>query len=214
MAPANKIFYVEGELVGTCIYLGDSHVKNGRRYAHFKCKCGNEFITTIQKIKSGHTKSCGCDLVSHLISINKTHGMANSVEYITWGAIKQRCSNPNVPCFKRYGKRGIGISKEWFNSFETFFKDMGPKPSPDHSIERIENSKSYSKENCKWATPKEQANNRRSTIKLFYRGETLSVKQWCERLNLPYSAIIQRVNANWDCIEALETPVKKSKCQK
>lgn len=91
----------------------------------------------------------------------KTHGMTNTSEYRSWHHMKGRCLNPKDYDYKNYGGRGIDICQDWVDSFESFYKDMGPKPSRNHSLERIDNSKGYNKENCKWATRKEQNNNQR-----------------------------------------------------
>jgi hypothetical protein len=85
-------------------------------------------------------------------------------EYVTWAGMKQRCLNPHCADYKRYGGRGIGICERWRNSFENFFTDMGPKPSPKYSIDRIDNDGNYEPGNCRWATSGEQQTNKRSTI--------------------------------------------------
>lgn len=80
-----------------------------------------------------------------------THGMTGSPEYETWLGMRRRCYNPNRSDYARYGGRGITVSQEWKNSFEEFYRDMGPRPK-DHSLERIDNSKEYCKDNCVWAS--------------------------------------------------------------
>jgi hypothetical protein len=102
--------------------------------------------------------------------VYKTHGKTKSPEYESWRSIKSRCCNPTAANYFRYGKIGITMCDSWANSFETFYKDMGPRP-PNTTIDRLDNSSGYSKENCRWATPKEQSNNRTCTRFLEYKGE-------------------------------------------
>lgn len=134
--------------------------KNGRRYWLCKCDCGNETIVSVSNLKK--TKSCGCE---QFIGNHKTHGRSKTTEYKSWSGMIERCTNQSSKHYKRYGGRGISVCDEWRNSFETFFNDMGLKPSPKHSIDRINNDKGYSKENCRWATHVEQVNNS-TTVRL------------------------------------------------
>lgn len=104
--------------------------------------------------------------------------------YYIWCSIKQRCTNPNVKNYHRYGGRGVTMCEEWMNDFEAFAKDMGPRPSSRHSIERIDNDKGYCKENCKWATREEQSSNQCYTVFYEYKGEKLSETQWARKLGI------------------------------
>lgn len=124
-----------------------------------RCTCGTEKVIQQSNLITGGTKSCGCLFVEQLIARNTTHGMDNTPEHISWENMKQRCLNPNHPDYPKYGKRGITVCVEWLE-FKQFFADMGKCP-PDHTLDRENNGLGYNKNNCRWATYKEQANNRR-----------------------------------------------------
>lgn len=101
-----------------------------------------------------------------------------SPEYAAWAGIKQRCLNKKNRFYKNYGGRGITVCARWLNSFDNFCADMGPRPSPKHSIERVNNDLGYSPENCKWATKFEQTRNTRRNVILEYNGESKCLTDW------------------------------------
>lgn len=126
------------------------------------CECSKEIVSHLSDLKRSHTRSCGClqkEKVQTQGFRNKTHGMVNSREFRSWEAMKRRCLNQKDPSYKNYGGRGILICDRWMK-FENFYEDMGKRPEK-MSLERINNNRGYSKDNCKWATMKEQQNNKR-----------------------------------------------------
>jgi hypothetical protein len=134
------------------------------RYILAKCKCGKEKEIQLAHLRNGASTQCiGCAGKNNKHALK--HGLISSPEYITWLAMKQRCYDSKRHNYKHYGERGIIICERWLNSFENFYADMGPRPSPKHSIDRINNDGNYEPVNCRWATQKEQVNNTRNIKK-------------------------------------------------
>ncbi len=184
----NKVF---GQLT-VINWLGDSKWE-------CRCSCGNITKVFTSNLTSGHTISCGC----YKPDIS-THGKTETKEYSIWSNIKTRCYNKNSLDYPRYGGRGITMCIDWLDSFERFFEDMGICPE-NLSLERIDNDRGYYKENCKWATKKEQSYNRRSNRIIEYNGVSKPLKLLCEDLNVSYKLVHLRLSKGWTIKEAIET---------
>lgn len=184
---------LRGRKFGRLTVTQFAYKRNKIYYYNCVCECGKECIKSrsylIYKSSSIH-KSCGCwrkeQQAKTTRETHNLHTLKHRPEYITWKAMKARCYNKGNKQFNDYGGRGIKVCAHWLNSFENFLADMGEKPSPAHSLDRINTNGDYCPENCRWATREEQANNKRSSIMIEYNGKIQTFAQWCKELNLPY----------------------------
>lgn len=169
-----------------------------------KCDCGEATIVRGDGLKSGSTKSCGCYNRGRIM----THGMKGTQEYKAWQSMRQRCENPKDSNYKDYGARGIKVCRQW-KDFSVFIRDMGLKPSPSYTLDRVDNDSGYFKTNCRWATCQEQSNNRRRTVFMQCHGETLPLAEWSRKTGVPYGVLWQRyTKLNWSPINTLYVPVR------
>lgn len=178
-----------GMIFGRLTVIDYLEHRNGHAFWSCQCVCGKSKSVSSTNLKNGHTQSCGCLEAETFRSHRTTHGMSKSPEFQSWQRMLGRCkyayrTNPNYKAHLYYLDRGIAVCERWANSFENFFADMGPKPTPKHSLDRIDNDKGYSPENCRWATAREQALNKRSATILNYKGERKNMSIWAEQLGI------------------------------
>lgn len=189
------------------------NAKDGHAQWLCKCECGNYKIICGRSLQKGVTLSCGCLISEITTKRNTKHNLYNSRIYSIYKDMKKRCYNKNNKSYENYGGRGIKICDEWLNKengFINFYNwaiNNGYKV--DLTIDRINVNGNYEPSNCKWATIKEQANNRRSNHLITYNGETHNITQWAEILNISYGALKNRIRNGWDIEKAFNTPQKK-----
>lgn len=172
------------------------------------CDCGESVNVLPGNLKNGHTQSCGC--LAQESRRQGKHGKCQSSEYKSWAGMLERCRRPACPAYRYYGARGIVVCERWIE-FAAFYEGMGPKPSPKHSIDRIDNSGNYEPGNCRWATQTEQANNKRSNVILTHDGLSLTVREWAERTGIKEMTLGHRISAGWPVHKALTKPVSQGK---
>jgi hypothetical protein len=163
--------------------------------ANWKCLCDCGKVTNVlgDNLRRGLQVSCGCFHLEKITTHGATKGSKKSIEYKIWQEMRRRCADVHSESFQFYGARGITVCDRWLNSFENFFDDMGKRPSPRHSIDRIYNDDGYSPSNCRWATGTQQSINQRmrKTNKSGYKGVNWSEKRqlWESRITLNYKMI-------------------------
>jgi len=185
--------------------------KSGRSAWECVCECGNRKVVLSQDLKSGHILSCGCFLKERRMVNTRRHGATAggkaTTEYHAWLSMVKRCTCPKNKSYRNYGGRGIKVCERW-SDFVNFLADMGKKPD-GLTLERIDNNKGYSPENCKWATLKEQARNRRITTFMTHDGVTRSRPEWAEIMGITNSTIRSRMEKGWSVHRALTEPVQR-----
>lgn len=168
-----------------------------------KCDCGNEIKVLGYRLTTGQTKSCGCLKSKYKGKQKRIRDIIHS----RYHNMKQRCYNPNEKAYKNYGGRGITVCEEWKQSFEPFYDWAICNGFKEYlTIDRIDNNKGYSPENCRWITRKEQNNNFRKNRLITYNGETKTMAQWAEILNIKYKIFSSRFASGWSLDRLFNTP--------
>lgn len=152
-----KLNILPGQVFGRLTVVKEIERHNKRRYFELLCSCGNHTIVSLSSLSAGATKSCGC----LMLVTGKTHGLSKHPLYSVWDGMKQRCTNNRTIGYRNYGGRGIAVCESW-NVFENFYNDVKDDYVYGLTLERKDNSKNYTKENCCWVTPAEQSRNMRS----------------------------------------------------
>jgi hypothetical protein len=169
-----------------------------------RCSCESETLVRSSHLRVAHTTSCGC---------KGRPVFVKGKEYSAWAAMRQRCSNPNSPGWEHYGGRGISVSPVW-DKFQKFLEDVGPAPSRQHSLDRVDVDGNYEPGNVRWATSREQALNRRCTQMLTFRGECKPLSVWADERGIPRGTLQWRIAHEWDVDKALTTPARTRRRRK
>lgn len=203
-----------GETFGFWTVLRKSQEKLSNTIAwDCKCICGTERAIRSSGLLSGQSSNCGCKRKGKAYKHGATCNGKISPEYRSWQMMVQRCTNPKATSFESYGGSGITVCNEWLNSFETFLKDMGPRPSVKYSIDRIDSTKGYCPDNCRWIEKREQPHNFKRNVLVSYQGSTMPLwhlMQSHNTLGLKYSTVFMRVTKlGWKAEDAISTPAQK-----
>lgn len=175
-----------------------------------KCDCGNRVIVAGYNLKSGAIQSCGCLRSEQVARLNYTHGDSKTRLYSIFTNMISRTENPNATAFNIYGGRGITICQEWRHNFSAFKKwALSHGYGNNLSIDRIDNNKGYSPENCRWVTNSTQFNNRRSNCKITFDGETKTRAEWAKIKGINYHTLCTRLRDGWTIEQALLKTTKK-----
>lgn len=172
------------------------------------CDCGNTCHVASIYLRDGRTSSCGCLRRELRSRLNTTHGRSTTPTYFSWNGMWNRCRNKKHRYYNNYGDRGIKVCRRW-EKFENFYKDMGERPKGT-TLDRKNNSKGYSKSNCRWVSRLGQSNNRRNNHKITFKGRTRTIAEWSREIGIDYGTLWTRIKYKWSVERALTEPVNKT----
>lgn len=199
-----KIIDITNQVFGKLTVIEFVGRKNKHSWFRCKCECGGETITTSNNLKRGHTVSCGCYNEKMFRAASITHGLTKHPLYRSWIGMRNRCYYKKHNRFQYYGGKGIQVCKEWKDSFITFYKwGIANGWSSGTSVDRIDNEKDYSPDNCKFSNVSEQNRNRTSNINLTIDGVTKIIIEWAEMTGVNYGTIRGRLKKGWSHKESV-----------
>ncbi len=177
--------------------------KFGKRLWLCLCDCGKQTTIATGALTTGNTTSCGCWKLEVTGDAHRTHGQSRTAEYRIWCLMRSRCGDETNEDYPGYGGRGIKVCSEWQGSYERFIADVGKRPRPGMSINRIDNDGNYEPGNVCWSTQKEQCRNKRSNHMLTHNGETMCLSAWAERGGIDQRLLWKRIKRGWSLARAL-----------
>jgi hypothetical protein len=181
----------------------------GQKMLHCTCACGGTIVASRSNVRLGKTRSCGCYRREQIQHANTRHGQAKTGVYRVWAGMIRRCHNPTAEGYAFYGARGVVVCDEWRRDFAVFFAEVGPRPSPQHSLDRWPNPHgNYEPGNVRWATLAEQRRNWRNNRFIEWQGRQQLLTDWCRELGLPFSATRMRLRNGWGVERAFTEPLK------
>lgn len=183
-----RIIDLVGQVFGRLTVIERAGSPNNNARWKCRCECGRFSIVYGMDLRRAKQVSCGCLQTERRFK----HGMAQTRVYRVWMQMRERCSNPNHKSWANYGGRGIKVCDEWMESFESFIADMGQRPD-GYWLERNNNNRGYSKDNCQWVTPRAQQNNKRTNRLLEIDGITKTFMEWSREYGVPWTTIRARI---------------------
>lgn len=203
-----KAVDIAGERYGNLVAISPTAKRQGNTIVWLcRCDCGRMHEAGAASLRIGNTKSCGCLQPKTTAQRNYRHGMRRTPMYRIWLGMKERCLNPGYKQYESYGGRGINVCARWSSDFMAFLADMGERPSPKHSLDRIDNDKGYEPGNVRWATPAEQTRNTRRNRYIEADGQRLTIEDWSQKTGIPSRLISLRINRlGWTERDAVLVP--------
>jgi hypothetical protein len=198
---AKKAKIEPGHVFGRMTVIREAPPKGGRRAFELRCQCGRTVAATLTNLRRPRTTSCGCYQAAF------RHGGSRTSEYKSWRSMIARCTDPTHDRYADYGGKGVVICQRWLDAFSDFLTDMGRKPTPRHTIDRIDNSRGYEPGNCRWASKSEQASNRSTNRIIQFRGKSMTLAAASREIGMRPITLQKRLDAGWPVERAMTEPL-------